>query len=81
MSDNKYWYKCECVGQILDKIIEVNKLENVAFICMEPFSLSGDLASTVAVEFEGKKKRKTYQLVHTYCPFCGKKILNKEGEQ
>lgn len=81
MTINRYTYKCDCIDPILDKIIEKNfDIENIEGIYLEPSSFSGDTASTITVEIKGEKrnKKKNYQLVHTYCPFCGKKL--SEGE-
>ena len=80
MSNNKHFYKCECVENIFNKVVEINKLEGVEDIYLEPVSFDGDTTSTIFIKFEGKKKPKEFQFAHKYCPFCGKKILNKEGE-
>ncbi len=79
MSEEFRWhYKCDCIDLILDKIIEVNKLE-LDEINFEHVSLSGLTASVVVYRAVGKKAVKRLTMVHRYCPFCGKKLIDEEG--
>lgn len=76
---------CDCVktieGRLLEKFstedrfkkpIAGVKLENVVFP-FEGGKLSMKTSSTISVELEGQKRKKTVDIGHTFCPFCGKK--------
>ena len=73
-------YACDCIKPILEKAIEVNELENVEEIGIEPASFfDGGTSSFLVWKIEGKRPRRVY-ILHKYCPFCGKEIIKKESK-
>lgn len=76
---------CNCLTEIKVKLLEhvkqpgrfkkpVNKLEITGTtMLLKDAGLFTRTCSQVEVELEGQKKLETFPLVHTFCPFCGKK--------
>ena len=76
MSRSEWIYNCDCVKPLVDKAVEllVDHPEKITEVYLEPVTLSGGTASWLEVKIDGAKRKKRFPVVHTYCPFCGKKF-------
>jgi len=63
---------CNCIKEMLSKTREkFPGCEKVSFDNME--LLSGKIFSDVSVTMPGAKKPRTFHILHTFCPICGKR--------
>lgn len=71
-------YECDCVKPMIESIIEkLLPLEEITEAYLDPVSLSGITGTILEYKAADKKKSKRLIVTHTFCPFCGKKLLQE----
>jgi hypothetical protein len=76
---------CDCIKRIEDKVLnhvkeqgkqaESASMQNLAFM----FSSSETKThQEIEVTINGKKKKEKINIIHTYCPFCGKEYTKED---
>jgi hypothetical protein len=75
---------CDCLTEIKAKLLEhvkrpghfkkpVKRLELLGItMLLQDNKFITKTFSQVEVELEGQKKKETFQMVHSFCPYCGK---------
>ena len=71
-------YKCDCIKPMIESIVEkLMPLEEVTEAYLDPVSLSGITGTSLEYKTANKKKSRRLIVTHTFCPFCGKRLLDE----
>lgn len=80
--------KCKCIEEIETQVKEngyqgkkVSEAKLDASLVFGKDGMYATTSTTIRLTLEGKIKPKEVQFMHTYCPFCGVKIKDDEGEE
>lgn len=81
--------KCKCISRIEQEVKKMDyvgkkvlsaKFLSAAFVSVKKNGVNTmemTTTSKLEIELEGVKKKKTIDMMHTYCPFCGEKIKDE----
>jgi len=63
---------------MIESIVEkLMPLEEVTEAYLDPVSLSGITGTSLEYKIANKKKSRRLIVTHTFCPFCGKRLLEE----